>query len=113
MKEATKHFHDIFKGIAKKFKKPLRHFIVLNLEVLNFLYKIYANSISKVSFKDFAKYFERNRIFSQCHSLLVRDKINWNRIFRKPLFTESLARSQNENGDQEIESERNLSKKPS
>ena len=49
MKEAAKHFHNIFQGIVKRCKKLLSHFILLNLEVLNSLYRTYPNAASTAS----------------------------------------------------------------
>lgn len=49
MKEAAKHFHNIFQGIVNRCKKLLGHFILLNLEVLNSLYRTYPNAASTVS----------------------------------------------------------------
>ena len=49
MKEAAKHFHNIFQGIVKRCKKLLGHFILLNLEVLNSLYRTYPNAASTAS----------------------------------------------------------------
>ena len=49
MKEAAKHFHNIFQGIVKRCKKLLDHFILLNLEVLNSLYRTYPNAASTAS----------------------------------------------------------------
>ena len=49
MKEAAKHFHNIFQGIVKRCKKLLGYFILLNLEVLNSLYRTYPNAASTAS----------------------------------------------------------------
>ena len=49
MKEAAKHFHNVFQGIVKRCKKLLGHFILLNLEVLNSLYRTYPNAASTAS----------------------------------------------------------------
>lgn len=66
MKEAPKHFHNIFEDIVKKFKKLLGHFIMSNLKVLNSLYRTYPNAASFCErnnyFKDSAKCFEENEI---------------------------------------------------